>query len=202
MRITVTGHKGGVGKTVTSIHLAAYLSRTFGEGSTVLIDGDPNRSASEWGTKGLLPFPVVGPKEGGALMREREHAILDTQGRPSRDVLEGLARRCDLLVIPSTPDPLAIRALMLMVADLRSVGEDVAPYRVLLTRVPAWPRRSGAKARAAFEAQGVPLFDGQIRDRVAFEKAALAGIPVYEADDRRATQGWEDYEKVGKELIR
>ena len=39
--IAVTGYKGGVGKTITSIHIARYLSD---KGTVLLIDSDPNRS--------------------------------------------------------------------------------------------------------------------------------------------------------------
>ena len=44
MRISVVGFKGGVGKTTTAVRLAAYLQR---KAPSILIDGDPNRSASE-----------------------------------------------------------------------------------------------------------------------------------------------------------
>ena len=41
--ITVAADKGGVGKTTTAVHLDAYLQT---RAATVLIDGDPNRSAT------------------------------------------------------------------------------------------------------------------------------------------------------------
>lgn len=201
MNITVTGHKGGVGKTVTAIHLATFLAEDVGSGSTLLIDGDPNQSALDWAQSGTLPFEVTPPREAAGLMSNREHVVLDTQGRPSREVLEGLVRQCDVLVIPTTPDPLAIKALMLMVDDLQRIRSS-ADYRVLLTNVPPWPSRSASKARSAFAARGVPMFDAQIRRRAAFERAALAGVPVYEVNDKRATEGWDDYRAAGEELVR
>jgi chromosome partitioning protein len=59
MIITVTSHKGGVGKTTTAIHLAAYLQRLA---PTLLVDGDAIRSATKWSQRGGntgLPFKVV-----------------------------------------------------------------------------------------------------------------------------------------------
>src|SRR3712207_9187594 len=40
MIVTVAAFKGGVGKTTSAVHLAAYLSR---QGETVLADGDLNQ---------------------------------------------------------------------------------------------------------------------------------------------------------------
>ena len=52
------------------------------------------------------------------------------------------------------------------------------------------------------EEEEVPLFAGGVRRLVAFQKAALKGVPVYETQDPRAQDGWQDYCEVGRELIR
>ena len=41
--ITVTGYKGGCGKSVTAVHVATYLSNL---GDVVLVDSDPNARLS------------------------------------------------------------------------------------------------------------------------------------------------------------
>lgn len=54
MIITTAAFKGGVGKTTTSIHVAAFLQQ---HGDTLLVDGDPNRSATRWSKRGPgFPF--------------------------------------------------------------------------------------------------------------------------------------------------
>lgn len=186
-----------VHNTVTAVHLAAFFERKFGEGSTVLVDTDPNASALEWSERGRLPFPVVGPDgEPG----EEEHVILDSQGRLGGEDLEAAAEDSDLLVVPTTPEALSLNALMLLVEELESLRGN-AEYRVLLTMVPWW-NRSGANARKALEAEGVPLLKGEVRRREAFQTAALQGVPVYEVNERRARQGWEDYERVGRQVVK
>ena len=195
MIITVTSHKGGVGKTVTAVHLAAFFTQEFGAGTTVLVDTDPNGSALEWAQRGGLPFPVVEPQ---AEPGEEEHSVLDSQGRLHGEDLDAAVAASDLLVVPTTPEALALNALMLLVQDLERLGGR-AEYRVLLTMVPWW-NLSGSRARKALEGEGVPLFHGEIRRREAFQTAALEGVPVYQVNERRARQGWEDYERIGREV--
>ena len=197
MIVTVASFKGGVGKTVTAVHLAAYLRQS---GSTVLVDGDPNRSATGWAGRGNLPFKVVDERQAVRYAREFEHIVIDTEARPNREDLETLAGGCDLLVIPTSPDALALDALLLLVDTLEEL--EASRYRVLLTLIPPRPSRDGEQARATLIHAGLPLFKAEVRRLVAFQKAALEGVPVYEVKDQRASLGWEDYRRVGEEVLR
>jgi len=193
--VTVASFKGGCGKSTSAIHLAAYLQA---RGPTILVDGDPNRSASGWAKRGALPFRVVDERQATRHVREAEHVVIDTPARPSREDLEALADGCDLLIVPTTPDALALDALMLTVEALRGLGAE--RFRVLLTIVPPKPSRDGDDARAMIADGGLPLFAGSIRRAVAFQKAALSGCVVSEVRDPRAADAWQDYEAVGREL--
>ncbi len=55
--------------------------------------------------------------------------------------------------------------------------------------------------RRELKARQVPLFQAGIRRFIAYQKAALAGVPVYQAKDRRGQDAWRDYLQVGKEIL-
>jgi chromosome partitioning protein len=197
MIVTVASYKGGVGKTTTAVHLAAYLQR---DKPTLLIDGDPNRSATGWTRRGQLPFRVIDERQTARYAREYKHVVIDTEARPSDDDLRTLIDGCDMLVIPTTPDALSLEALMLTVDSLESIGAE--SYRILLTIIPPRPSRDGEEARAMLRARKIPVFKTEIRRLVAFQKAALSGVLVNEVSDPRALAAWRDYEAVGRELLR
>ena len=197
MKITVTGFKGGNAKTTTAVHLAAYFQE---RAPTLLIDGDPNRSATGWNERGRLPFTILDERDARRHTPQYQHYIVDTQARPSPGELRDLARSCDLLIIPTTPDALALDALLLTIDTLQGIGAK--HYRILLTIVPPHPSRDGEEARATLKARGLPLFRGEIRRYVAFQKAALLGIPVYQVGGPRAKIAWSDYQQIGREIAR
>ena len=196
MIITVASFKGGVSKTTTAVHLAAYLQE---RSPTFLIDGDPNRSATGWARRGELPFKVVDERQAARYARDYPHCVIDTEARLDTEDLKALADGCDLLVIPTTPDALALDALMLTVKVLETLS--ASQYRVLLSIIPPRPSRDGDEARTTLES-GLPLLNSSVRRLVAFQKAALAGVPVYSVNDPRAHFGWEDYLQVGRDILR
>jgi chromosome partitioning protein len=199
MIITVTSFKGGVGKTTTAIHLACYLQRAGG--SVLLVDGDPNRSCLAWNKRGggKLPFTVVDEKAAMRHVRDHEHVVIDTAARPDRDELKALSEGCDLLVLPTTPEAMALDALSQTVTTLKSMG--IEKYKVLLTIVPPKPSTDGEQSRVMLEGTGLRLFSSSIKRLTAFQRASLLGIPVYDVKDKYAAESWDEYAAVGKEMV-
>src|SRR5689334_10112571 len=99
--ITVTSYKGGVGKTTTAVHLAAYLQRLS---PTLLVDGDAIRSATKWSQRSNgtgFDFKIISYAQLARYASQFTHMIIDTEGNPSDDDFGDIARDSDLLVIPA-----------------------------------------------------------------------------------------------------
>ena len=198
MRITFASMKGGVSKTTSAIHLAAHLAS---QGRTLLVDGDPNQSASRWAerNKAGFPFTVMGINKAISQARHYEHLVMDTKARPDLDELRDLAEGCDLLIIPTTPDALAIEGMMLTVQALRKIGAE--NFRILLAVVPPEPIPEGRQARADLERAGIPLFARSIRKTIAFQRAAAEGLTVEDVRSPLSHAAYRDYEQVFAEMI-
>jgi len=196
MIITVAGFKGGVGKTTTAIHLAAYFAQKSGQ--TLLVDGDPNRSSLSWAKRGTLPFQVCDLMAAAKASRGKDHVIVDTEAHPDEAELEALAEGCDLLVLPSTPDALALEALLATVDNLK----NLTAYGVVLTMVDSRKKATALQAKETLKQLSIPVFNQMIRRLTAYEKAALVGVPVYDTGDRFGRIAWGEYESLAKEIER
>ncbi|ASC70285.1 ParA family chromosome partitioning protein [Halomicronema hongdechloris C2206] len=138
MFLTVSSFEGGVGKTTSTIHLAAFLAGLDGGESVLLVDGDENRSATSWSKRGELPFKVVAVDAAFRHIPKFKHVVIDTGARPSREDLEPLVEGCDLLILPTTPEAMAVDALVQTIDLLKEIGGD--HYRVLFTMVHGNPK--------------------------------------------------------------
>jgi chromosome partitioning protein len=192
--LTVTGYKGGIGKSTTAFHLATYFSDL---GKTVLVDGDPNRTAVKWAgrSEAGLPFTVADERQAMKIVPKYDFVIIDTPARPHSNDLKELAKGCDLLILPTSPDVVSLEP---MLETARDLGE--AKYSALITIVPPHPSREGEMMREDLIEGGIHVFKTMIRRTVGFAKAALAGRPIRDIGDSRARTAWEDYKALGNEI--
>lgn len=193
--LTVTGFKGGVGKSTTAFHLAAYFA-DFGK--TILVDGDPNRTAVRWASRNPdgLPFDVADERQAMRLVQQRDFIIIDTPARPDSDDLKELAKGCDLLVLPTIPDVVSLEPMLQTAEAL----DSEANYRALITLVPPHPNKEGEMMRSDLKEGGIPVFETMIRRTVGFAKAAMVGRAIRDIDDARTRSAWEDYKSLGDEI--
>lgn len=196
MLITIASFKGGVGKTTTAVHTAAYLQK---HGKTVLIDADPNRSATTWTGRGNFEFDVVDEYQMARVARGNyEHIILDTAARPTKETIKSLVEGCDLLILPSSPDLLSLDALRLTIEALQH--HKAERFKILITMVRP-NTRDGDVAQGMLREAGLPVFTGMIRRYQSFVSAASQGVLVSDVKDERAHFGAADYQAIGKEIL-
>lgn len=200
MIFTIASFKGGVGKTTTAVHLANYLHSQ--DGPALLVDGDPNKSASDWAKRGgdRFPCPTADLYSAPKLMGAAKHTVIDTAARPTVDELESLLNGCDLLILPTTAKALDIGALLKTITTLKSLDEQ-GRYIVLLTMVQAG-RTVADDARAALEKRGLTVVKKAIRAYAAHEKASLKGYLVADVKgDRNAGNAARDYREACEQII-
>jgi chromosome partitioning protein len=175
--ITIASGKGGVGKTLVAIGLAAALAA---EGLDVgLLDADPNKGAHRWATGtygGSSPLPAYAEADTERLaslvpVLADRHAILiaDTAGFGNRSTVICIGA-ADGVIVPASPGEGDIVEAQKMVAFVlgtaKTIRRDIQA-RVLANRI----RRGTTLSRhllAEIDALELPRLKSMFSEAVAF----------------------------------
>lgn len=196
MIISLTNVKGGVGKTTLAVHLAQALTSTA---PTLLIDGDPHRSALGWAEKGLLSCTTIDEKSTARHARNFDQIVIDSAAHPSAADLKAMSENSDLLLIISECDTLSLRATIQAVKELEKL--KLQNYAVVLNSVPP-NSHAGDDAREALASAGVPVLKAQVRSYAVFRKAALLSTTVERVRDDYSAEAAADIKNLLKEVKR
>ena len=173
--------KGGVGKTTTTVFLAAAAVRAGWRAR--IVDADPQGSASSWADRAAaagMPLPVsvtpMNAAEVRSLTAEPDELILIDTPPGTAAAIDAAIDVADLVIIPTGP-----RA-----ADIDRVFPtlDITAHRpttVLLTLVDMRTVEAVEIPRALVDA-GAPVLRNIVRDRTAIERSFGQPIPRYLGD--------------------
>jgi chromosome partitioning protein len=184
--IAIIGQKGGTGKTVTAIGLAVASTRAGF--ATVLVDLDPQATASKWKDRRTDENPAVvsaqasrlGPVLDASRRADIDLAIIDTAGRSDDSALNA-ARAADLVLIPCRPNMVEIETLSAVKDLLMLAGNPLA--FVLLNGIHPTATKQADETRdmvqQAFGLQSCPV---HLCHRSAYAEAPTAGKTPQELD--------------------
>ena len=198
LTVAVVSQKGGSGKTTLAINLAVAAEQTGR--ATLIVDLDPQGSATAWGRSRSAKGPVVTAAQAHDLERtlktarshEAAFVVLDTAPHAEQAALTA-ARHAELVLIPCRPSLLDLRAI--------AASRDIAA----LAKTPASAILNGCQpqgtlpdqAVAALSAQNLEAGPVRIGQRIDFVHAITAGTGVLEfrpkgraAQEIRALSGW------------
>lgn len=181
-KVAVISSKGGAGKTTCSLHLAVEAQkRGF---TSVILDLDPQSSASEWADHRENQPPTVTSIQVGRLKKaiqvaetaNVDYLVIDSAPH-SADATLTICEVADLVIVPCRPGILDLRAIGTTSRIVKGVNRQA---HVVLNCMPVRSPLVEADARDAAKAQGLLVAPLVLHQRSAFAKSLIFGMTAQE----------------------
>lgn len=206
MIITIASLKGGSGKTTLSLCLSGAIA--LSNKKVLLIDADPQGSASDWAASrdenDPPPFSVIAMarktlhRDVGGVMAGFDHCIIDTPPRTAA-ITRSAIMASDLVVMPCTASSFDLWALQ-ETADIVTEGQTFKPELqavIAMSRVQSGTVLGREIAQALTE-YPFPVLKSAIAQRVAFAESA-SGYSVLETEPN--SKASQEIKRLAKELL-
>jgi chromosome partitioning protein len=193
--LSLLSQKDGLGTTTLATHLAVALG---GPRRVVLVDTDPQRSATAWArarearSPELVEATAAGIVAALRAIRATGPGLVVVDSMPSvQSDISSIARTSDFVLIPCRPSILDLRAVG---GTVKLVKEARVPAAIVLNAVPP-PRGFGeaaktAESRKALTQYGLPVLPVTIGYRAILADALAAGLAVEEFEPT-SRAAWE-----------
>jgi chromosome partitioning protein len=205
--IAVCNQKGGCGKTTIAVNLAqAFVT----DGSEVLLlDLDPQGSASEWRSRTQAPAFEVREMEREELLNQarhlrRQHEVIIIDCPPQyAEPSSAAIRVADLVLVPVQPSPLDVWSTSAIV-ELIQARQEVAGGQPRAAYVVSRAISNTALKRALTEAlaqEDLPVLGTGTTQRVIYATSASRGGTVFDGRANPARREMEGIRDDLKEML-
>ena len=182
--VAFMGQKGGTGKTTLAVHIAVVAGQ---EGQkVVLIDTDPQQSATFWGDSRKAETPIVATATPGQLPEVLAAAraegvtlvVLDSAPHSSPNASE-VARFADFIVIPTRASAFDLAAAESTVKIVKAANK---PFGFVLNAIDQKVAESGEALEFLDTQYGGAVAPYRVANRIAFARAIATGQGATEFD--------------------